>query len=258
MGSTKQLLLGQAQTDYGSFVCHPLNDGTTACVLSVGADRASPSLAAKGDVEHPNEDALLAMDDGAYCVAAVADAHFGRDSGHVLIERLAERLDDTARSLEGLQTLVASLGDESGPASPSATTLLVVAYDRRTNQGFGLSYGDSSFALLGGAATGEPLNDRSFTFVSPVRPRSLALENAHSFRFQAAPGQLLLAFTDGIDECHYGEPETSVRPRHLRALFEEIGPDPERFATRLTELALRGVDGHPGGQDNIALVAIGA
>ena len=59
---------------------------------------------------------------------------------------------------------------------------------------------------------------------------------------------------DGIDQCHYRQPETSVTPRHLRSLLAETGPEPSRYAQALVELALRGVDGNPGGQDNIALV----
>jgi hypothetical protein len=36
-------------------------------------------------------------------------------------------------------------------------------------------------------------------------------------------------------------------------LFREVGPRPELYARRLTELALAGVDGNPGGEDNICL-----
>jgi hypothetical protein len=61
------------------------------------------------------------------------------------------------------------------------------------------------------------------------------------------------AFTDGVDECHYGHPKTSIRPHHLRALLAELGPAPEPFARRLLALALCGVDGHPGGEDNAAV-----
>ena len=45
-----------------------------------------------------------------------------------------------------------------------------------------------------------------------------------------------------------------MRAEHLAALHSEVGPAPEAYARGLTEMALTGVDGNPGGQDNIALV----
>ena len=94
--------------------------------------------------------------------------------------------------------------------------------------------------------------------MSCARPRSLDPRHASSFAFEAAPGELVLAFTDGINECHYRYPETSVSPQHLQSLLAEIGAEPERYARRLVEMALAGVGGHPGGQDNIALVVVRA
>ncbi len=253
----KLLLLGRSHTDYGSFVCRLLNDGSTACSLSVGSDPASPSLAAKGDAAQPNEDALFAVDDGTFCLAAVADAHYGDVSGHRLLELLAARVVAPIPTPRALNDVVTSLADEGATASPSATTLVVVTYDRQRRRGFGMSYGDSSCVRVGDDGF-EALNERSIRFVSPARPRSLALDNANCFEFGASPGDLVVVFTDGIDECHYGRPETSVRPGHLQSLHASSSGDPEHFVTTLTELALRGVDGNPGGQDNIALIAMRA
>ena len=76
-----------------------------------------------------------------------------------------------------------------------------------------------------------------------------------TFAFTGNPGDLLLAYTDGIDECHYGKPETSVTPQIMADLWRATGNEPEVYVRRLVELALSGVDGHPGGQDNLAVVA---
>ena len=78
---------------------------------------------------------------------------------------------------------------------------------------------------------------------------------ADAFRFEATRGDLLLAYTDGIDECHYREPETSVTPQIMAQLWRETGSQPEAYVRRLVELALAGVGDHPGGQDNLAVVA---
>ena len=61
--------------------------------------------------------------------------------------------------------------------------------------------------------------------------------------------------SDGIDECHYGKPETSVTPQIMVELWRETGNELEAYVRRLVELALSGVDRHPGGQDNVAVIA---
>ena len=68
------------------------------------------------------------------------------------------------------------------------------------------------------------------------------------------PGDLVVAFTDGVDECHYGKPESSVRIDHVAELFGVVS-SVEVFVEALGALALSGVDGHPGGQDNLAIAA---
>jgi hypothetical protein len=131
-------------------------------------------------------------------------------------------------------------------------------YDRGSRRGFGVSFGDSSFAVLGPAGVRLADLERPMRFASPARPASLDPDDGgEAFAFAAAPGELLIAFTDGIDGCHYNHPETSVTPAILADLFAGTparGADPEHYARALIELALAGVDGHPGGQDNIALI----
>jgi hypothetical protein len=130
--------------------------------------------------------------------------------------------------------------------------LLLAVYDRSQRQGFGLSVGDSSLAIVGPAGA-RFVNVREQVFLAPGQPSGMSPDMAIPFLYFAAPDHLLLAFSDGIDECHYRSPATSVRQHHLHALFQQVGPRPEAYARRLTELALSGVDGHPGGEDNIVL-----
>jgi len=84
-------------------------------------------------------------------------------------------------------------------------------------------------------------------FSGPANPPSLDPEWADSFVFTVAPGNLLFAYTDGINECHYCEPKTSITPRIMADLWHEIGNDPEVYVRRLVELAMSGIDGNPGG-----------
>jgi hypothetical protein len=85
-----------------------------------------------------------------------------------------------------------------------------------------------------------------------------SLLHGSAFKFSAEPGDLLLAYTDGIDECHYRSPRTSVRPGHVSALAAGVGNDPLATVDGLCRLALGGVDGNPGGEDNIAIIAASA
>jgi hypothetical protein len=245
------VLLGRDHDDYGAFVLVRLAENTTACAISVGSDPESPSLAGKGDPLVPNEDALFAAAESSLSLMAVADAHFGWQSSHELIEGLAAASDELPRLPGELEERVATLPPRYPPVGSS--TLLVAVHDRSTGSGFGLSFGDSSLVLVGPDGA-RRLNVKSDAFVSAHHPTTLQASEGYAFRFLTRPGELLLAFTDGVDECHYRSPGTSIRTRHLAGLFGEVGADPETYARRLVELALRGVEGRPGGQDNVALV----
>lgn len=245
------LLLGRDHPGLDEVRRVGLAQGTTVCALSAGSDPFSPAMLSKGDPEEPNEDALLALDEGDLLLLAVADAHHGVESSHELLEGLAAA-GRIPRSPDELQDLLARV-PALGPPSRSATTLLVAVYDRTDHRGFGLSFGDSSLHLVGPERV-RLVNTRSHEFVSPRDPSTLGPDRGLPFHFRSRPGRLLVAFTDGVDECHYRSRATSVRPSHLKALFDETGPDPGTYADRLVELALEGVEGHPGGQDNIALI----
>jgi len=249
------LELGDDHIEYGSYALGRLSAGTV-WAISVGADSASPSLRSKGDARHPNEDALLAAEQGDRVLLAVADAHFGRESSHDISRELASRLPPIPAAPDALAALLRRLSPGLPPSgSASQTCLLIAVYDRATRQGFGLSFGDSTFAIVGAGGHRQPIARRRSHYVSSAGPGSLNPAVADTFVFAASRGDLLLAYTDGIDECHYGEPETSVTPRIMADLWRTAGNEPEAYVRHVVELALAGVDGHPGGQDNLAVVA---
>jgi serine/threonine protein phosphatase PrpC len=249
------LELGRDHAEYGRYALGRLSGGTV-WAISVGASPDSPALSAKGDARCPNEDGLLAAEEGDRVLLAVADAHFGRESSHDLLEELAGRLPPVPAGPEELAALVRGLARRDPAADyASETTLLIAVYDRAARQAFGLRFGDSTFASVGEGGHRRPIGPPGAPYVSPARPSSLNPAVADAFRFEAAPGDLLLAYTDGIDECHYCEPETSVTPQIMTELWRETGSQPEAYVRRLVELALAGIDGHPGGQDNLAVVA---
>jgi len=249
------LELGCDHTEYGRYTLGRLS-ARTVWAISVGADPTAPSLAAKGDPEQPNEDALLAAEQGDRVLLVVADAHFGRESSHELLRDLSEQLAAIPVNSEQLAALLRQVSKrDPTPDYASDTSLLIAVFDRAAGEGFGVSFGDSTFAIVGDAGQRQPVAPPRAAYVSPANPASLDPEQSDSFVFTAMPGDLLLAYTDGIDECHYCEPETSVTPRIMANLWREAGNDPEAYVRRLVELALSGTDGNPGGQDNLAVVA---
>lgn len=249
-------LYGRDHATYGVAHVEPVGP-RAAAAISVGADPDSPSMRFKADPRRPNEDALLALDDGRRCLLAVADSHFGHRASHALIERLAalEAVPDDLRAvagwLDGAARFPASVDDHS------ASTLCLALYDRQTGRGAGISIGDSTFAVIAADRPPVRLNRHTGAYVHPGRAARIS-RRGEPFEFVAGPGALLLGFTDGVDECHYRRPETSLGPAHMAGLFAGTGPDPRAYADRLCAAALAGVDGHPGGQDNIALVVIAA
>ncbi len=251
MSARELLLLGRDHGAYGAL--HVAEAGPHAAgAISAGADPAAPSTRFKADPDRPNEDALLILDDGRRCLMAVADSHFGHRASHRLIERLAA-LDAVP---DDIRAVVAWLdGGVRWPASAddrSASTLCITLHDRETGRGAGFSIGDSTAAVVGPGRLPLRLNRANAAYVHPGRDARIG-RRGDPFGFTAAAGALVLCFTDGVDECHYRRPETSLRPQHMAALFDKTGPDPQAYATALARAALAGVDGHPGGQDNLAL-----
>ncbi len=248
----RMLLLGERYQSYGAVAAGPI--GTrTAAAISVGSDPSSPSAQFKRDAAFPNEDALCAIEAGRWAGFAVADAHFGHEASHLLISRLHEMwARSQPTSPADLEEMVASLAVGDPPTTESETTLLVVLYDRVERNGFGITFGDSTFIVVGPEALSEPLNRRDSRYVS-TRPDS-APRFGSPFHFGARPGDWLLCYTDGVDECHYRRPETSIQRHHIESVLANA-ESPLLAVQQLTALALTGVDGNPGGQDNIAIIA---
>ena len=248
------LELGADHQEYGSYSFGSLSE-QTVWAISVGADHDSPSLQYKGDLDYRNEDGLLAIEDGDRVLLAVADGHFGREASHDLLSGVDAAAVRVPRDPCELAAIVIDLAaKEPVEGLQAATSLLVAVCDRADRSGFGLSYGDSTFAVVGSAGHRRHGEPTMATFVSPAFPKSLDPANASSFAFTAEPDDVLLAYTDGIDECHYQHPETSI----TTAMMADMAREAEgilNYTRQLVELALAGVDGNPGGQDNIAIVA---
>ncbi|MDF1661698.1 MAG: protein phosphatase 2C domain-containing protein [Planctomycetota bacterium] len=255
MTTPHQLMcLGKDHGQYGEVHIEDCS-AHNAVAITVGSDRESPSKKYKGDKDNQNEDALFVYDDGENSVLAVADAHFGWSSSHDLIELLRQSINASLpKDAQELADRVAQLHSSGSSFPNSDTTLVIAIHNRKSKSGFGLSFGDSTIALIGPQQSGAAVNPHNTRYVSPERSQTLEAQRATLFQFKTQARDLILAFTDGIDECNYRHAEFSLQPEHLLQLYGDIGCHPRKYATALVEWALRGVDGHPGGQDNIALI----
>ena len=250
------LLLGEDYGEYGAVGSTRV--GThAAAAISVGRVSDSPSQQWKFDARVMNEDSLCVMEAGSWAGYAVADAHYGPESSHMLVSRLHQIWSKVRPTgLDHLSQMVEFLRQGDPARTDSETTLLVVVYDRVERIGFGISFGDSSFVMVGPGHDARPLNGRDNRYVT-ARSRS-SLRHGNAFRFAANPGDLMLTYTDGIDECHYRSAATSIQPHHVSDIGLRSGGDTLQVVTELSALALRGVDGNPGGEDNIALICANA
>ena len=89
-------------------------------------------------------------------------------------------------------------------------------------------YGPVEGCEYGSAATvGEHALRLTYIILYQLRPVVLTV---HFDRNQGAWRPYTFAFTDGVDECHYRSPDTSIGLRHLQGLFKEVGPRPEGIA----------------------------
>ena len=238
----KLCLLGLQHTEWGAVTRR--STGNVSACISVGSDPNSDSLLFKGDKSYPNEDCLVALRSGAQWLLAVADGHAGHHTSHAIIDGLHQ--------MEGIPSeLTAWLsGFRFPPQIRGGTTLVVALFNEESRRVVGLSFGDSSIVSVG-ADGYERHNVGNRTFLRPPHPPPL--ERANFFEFSLLPGRSLLLFSDGIDECSYRCPEQSITPEIIQRLTVRY-PNAQELTWELTQLALAGVDGHAGGQDNIALV----
>lgn len=248
------LQLGEDHLEYGEYSFGELTP-TIAWAHSIGATKDTPSMWAKADPEFANEDALFVAEQDGRVLMAVADAHFGREPSHVLMREIAARTTPVPATTDELaEHLRALSARDPVPEIGGGTSLLATVFDRATGRGFGASWFDSTFAIVGPAGHRRPLAAQCCGVAYPSDPATLDPERADWFEFEAAPGEILLAYTDGVDCCHYGKPETSVTPDLMAGLFRAEGTA-ATYLRSLVELALAGVNGNPGGEDNIAAIA---
>lgn len=250
------LLLGQDHVDYATVHTVAVGEQTGASI-SVGADQRSPSLRFKGSTDVPNEDALCVIDSGDLVAMAVADAHFGHEASHVMIDWL-HALWSQAIPANGPELLasLASLAQAAEPQTESESTLLAAVYDRRTGSGSLVNFGDSTLAVVTEAGEYHQLNLKDERYVGagvlwPASDCTVAQFNAHR-------GDTLIMFTDGVDECHYRQPATSIRPEHIVWEVYAALDNAQQASEQVAQLALSGVDGNPGGQDNVAIIVVRA
>ena len=249
----KLVVLGRNHGTWGSVASTEV--GTLAgAAISVGSDPDSPSGQFKFDPDVSNEDAGCLLSGADWTGMAVSDAHYGPESSHMLIERLHTMWGKIRPTdPEHLGQMVEFLRQGEPATTESEATFLAVVYDRPTRTGFGISFGDSTFAITGPGRSAAPINPHDNRFVSTAHRESL--RHGSAFAFQAEPGDLLLAFSDGIDGCHYRNPATSVLATDIDEVAQACAYQPHDTVRRLTELALDGVRGNPGGQDNIVALA---
>ncbi len=249
-GPTIRLLLGRDHETLGALDVVAVSPHT-ACVLAAGADGAYDPAAAK---THPNEDALLVIEDARHTVLAVADAHFGREASEELLTLLRDALLPVPENPERLAAVFARLAAARPPSRHgSETTLAVCILDRLFRQAFGLAFGDSSVMRMAPGADPLLVHERSQEFVSAADPPSLDPRGAQRFAFSPARGELLLVFTDGVNECCYRDPDRSLTAERMGELLRTGPSDAPAVVETLARAALEGVGGHAGGEDNVAL-----
>ena len=261
-----RLLLGRDFGVYGELHCE--GDAQTALAISTGSDPQSPSIAHKGDPRTPNEDAVLSAHDDERVLLAVADAHHGNEASHALLSALAELSADRTvpREPEALEALVAhaistareqTLDElERGRRRSwprSRCTLCIVVLDPASKRGYGLNYGDSRALRLSSDGDVDWLSVDNYDFMAPFEDDDDA--QAEAFDFELVQGDLIAIFSDGVHECCYTRADLSIGEAELAQLRDEHGDDANGFVEALGLLALAGVDGNPGGEDNIGIAA---
>lgn len=242
------LLLGSKHTTFNEVAQENL--GFASACLSPGADPNSPSFQNKGDKSKPNEDSLLVLRQGTSWLLAVADGHFGTSTAEAMVEHLS-RIPRIPQRLGPLSLWLSSL-QLPNSASMAGATLTVACFEETTRKVVGLSLGDSSIATISEVGF-ELLNQPNENYIRPTS--GVAIELACKFDFNLAPDAMLLLYSDGVNECCYRCPEYSIQGRHFQELYAK-NPSPADFSLGLARLALAGVDGQVGGQDNIAVVAL--
>lgn len=216
-----------------------VSSGNLAAATCVGDERAA-TWRHKGYMA--NEDAISGRDQGRFARLVVADAHFGHQASHTIVAALHDApLVDPEPALE-------LFGANDG----SETTLTSLWLDRDSSELHVHNLGDSQALLLRRGAEPLVLHAMDGFFTSPSHFNwDLSMHQ----QYQVLSDDVLVAYTDGVHECHRGHPQTSIRPEHVSSIFEQ-SPSLEQFVRELATTALVGRGPNPGGEDNIAIVAV--
>jgi len=261
MTSTSAALFGEDHGNIDQFglsvVGGPLSgNSATACGLSAGGQGV---LTRKGPSRVLNEDCVLAFDDGRRVIQAVADGHHGHEASHLTVELLAAIVEESGTTLSPEKVLEQLhprwVDANSGASDGSRCTLALLTIDRGEGVMEGVSLGDSGI-FLGNMESGVRRVVPPNTFyTAPWDPGSHGIPPSASFRVPVKSGDWVVTCSDGVHECRYETPEDSLGMDDLEALMIRAGRSPEIFVETAVRLALEGVRGNPGGEDNIGLVA---
>lgn len=237
----RQQLLGSQYSQHGQL--HLIEEGPLALALGAGF----PFEGSAASKRLPNEDALLVCRDQDRALLAVADGHHGAAAHHLIVQ-LNQRCQTIPGRLSGISRML--LEPFSAPPE-SGTTLLLAVIEFASRRVFGFSFGDC--LLLGlspqGVAARNAMNQLYLHGGVPI-----PLEEAEPFDFEVPVGGGLLLCSDGVHECCYRDPHRSIQSWHILEALQASGSQARPWVEQVCQMALEGVDGHPGGQDNLAVI----
>ena len=252
MTRTESMLLGRDHPTLGEVAVAVVNEGRTVLALAAGA---SPVIVErKGPDGDINEDAVLAIDMGERVLLAVADGHRGAACSHLLLERLRDREDPWPNAARPWAAWMEGLAaPEPERVGAAGSTLLVAVLDRARGRVSGVSYGDSLACVIAPSGRRALVSSPNTRFVRFDGSAPLDRRAAEPFQAPVEPGSLVVLHSDGVNECCYGRPKLSLSPKHVEIIAREARNRPVAFAEQLVTRALEGVDGNPGGEDNVAV-----
>lgn len=226
----------------------------SAAAFSVGRQAA---IDRKTKEAVANEDALFLLDDGERAIHIVADGHYGAEASRELVTSLSAIVLREGPEVDPAAAWGQMARDWRGKPDlgTSRSTVIFVSLDRIAGRVRGLSIGDSACFLAGADGVVIRLDAPSRSYAAPWDLYSLGLPASSHIDAPVVAGSVLLSCTDGVTECRYGQPDVSVQPEHIGELVELSGGNVEVLAGNLGDLALRGVEGSVGGEDNLSIAA---